>query len=251
MPTTVVTLTGSGTDADGTISGYSWFQISGTSSVITSATMASTKVTGLVQGTYKYQLKVTDNSGLTALDTVQITVNPATGTLLPAVNPGTTINGLNYSFYKSSSGWSVLPVFSNLTPAKVSTTTNFNISLTTRSTTFSFNFTGYIKVPTDGQYTFYTTSDDGSDLFIDNILVVNNDGLHGAVEKSGNIGLKAGLHYISVGYFQQGGGSTLNVSYAGPGVTKQIIPSSALYVVSKGNNVLSQNISFSSNDISS
>ena len=59
-------------------------------------------------------------------------------------------------------------------------------------------------MPADGQYTFYTNSDDGSNLYIDNVLVVNNDGLHGATEQSGTIGLKAGKHAISVGYIQQG-----------------------------------------------
>ena len=87
-------------------------------------------------------------------------------------------------------------------------------------------------MPSDGQYTFYTTSDDGSNLFIDNVPVVNNDGLLSASEKSGTIGLEAGKHIISVGYFQQGGGSILNVSYAGPGVIKQVVPSSALYRIS-------------------
>ena len=130
----------------------------------------------------------------------------------------------------------VLPVFSTLTPVKTGTTTNFDISLANRSITFSFNFTGFINVPSDGQYTFYTTSDDGSNLYIDNVLVVNNDGLHGAIEKSGTIGLKAGKHAISVGYFQQGGGNVLTVSYSGPGVSKQAVPASALYRISTSGN---------------
>ena len=35
-----------------------------------------TSVTGLIQGIYKFELKVTDNSGATARDTMQVTVNP-------------------------------------------------------------------------------------------------------------------------------------------------------------------------------
>ena len=81
----------------------------------------------------------------------------------------------------------------------------------------------------DGQYTFYTSSDDGSNLFIDGVQVVNNDGRHSAQEKSGTIGLKAGFHAISVGYFQQTGSDVLTVSYSGPGVTKQAIPNWALF----------------------
>src|SRR6185436_9534143 len=109
-------------------------------------------VTGMVQGVYKFQLKVTDNAGATDLDTVQVTVNAST--LLPAVNPANTVNGLDYKYSESGSGYSVVPVFSTLTPVKTGTTTNFNISLANRTVAFAFNFTGFITVPSDGQYTF-------------------------------------------------------------------------------------------------
>jgi len=233
LPTSTVNLSGSGTDADGTISVYSWTKISGPSAgTITSAASAATTVSALVQGIYKFQLKVTDNAGASDVDTVQVTVNAATTTnLLPAVNLANVANGINYSYYQSTVGWKYMPIFSTYTPVKTGTTTNFNISLATQSTTFAFYFSGYVNVPSDGTYTFYTNSDDGSYLAIDGVVVVNNDGLHAALEKSGTIGLKAGKHAISVGYFQQGGGSVLSVSYSGPGITKQVVPSSALYIV--------------------
>lgn len=64
------------------------------------------------------------------------------------------------------------------------------------------------------------------------MFVVNKDGLHGAIEKSGTIGLQAGKHAISLGYLQQWGGSVLIANYEGPGISKQVIPASALYRVS-------------------
>ena len=88
LPTNSVSLTGSGTDGDGTIAGYAWTKISGPASgTITNANTASTSVTGLVQGVYQYQLKVTDNDAATGLDTVQITVNAAN--IPPTANAGT------------------------------------------------------------------------------------------------------------------------------------------------------------------
>ena len=88
LPTNTVSLNGSGTDADGTISSYSWTKISGPASgTITNATSAATTVTGLVQGVYQFQLKVTDNNGATAVDTVQVTVNAAN--IPPTANAGT------------------------------------------------------------------------------------------------------------------------------------------------------------------
>ena len=119
--------------------------------------------------------------------------------------------------------------------------TGFDISSAQQNITFAFNFTGFITVPADGQYTFYTNSDDGSNLYIDNVPVVNNDGLHSALEQSGTIGLHAGKHAISVGFFQQGGSSVLDVSYSGPGVVKQSVPPSALYRISPTGNRVALN----------
>jgi hypothetical protein len=79
LPTSSVTVNGNGsTDADGTISSYAWTKISGPATfTITNASNVSTSITGLVQGVYVFRLTVTDNSGATHSDDVQITVNPA------------------------------------------------------------------------------------------------------------------------------------------------------------------------------
>ena len=78
------------------------------------------------------------------------------------------------------------------------------------------------------------------------MLVVNNDGLHGPLEKSGTIGLMAGKHAISVGYFDQTGtNNILSVSYAGPGISKQVFPASSLYRISTADNL----VAFSNSNI--
>jgi hypothetical protein len=154
--------------------------------------------------------------------------------LLPAVNPSNTVSGLNYNYYEASS-YSVVPDFSTITPVKTGSTNNFDISVANRTEQFAINFTGYINVPSDGQYTFYLSSDDGSFLYIDGIQLVGNDGVHALIQQSNSIGLKAGLHAISVGYFNATGDEGLQVSYSGPGIAKQLIPSSALYGLSGGN----------------
>lgn len=76
VTTSTATLSGSGTDADGYVTAYLWTKISGpTGGTITSSTSASTGIASLVSGIYKYQLRVTDDSSATAVDTVQITMN--------------------------------------------------------------------------------------------------------------------------------------------------------------------------------
>jgi len=88
LPTSTVSLSGSGTSSSGTISLYAWTKISGPSSgTITSSSSASTTVSGLTQGVYQFQLTVTDNNGLTGTSNVQITVNAAN--VPPTSNAGT------------------------------------------------------------------------------------------------------------------------------------------------------------------
>ncbi len=78
LPINTVTLTGSGTDADGTIAAYQWAKIAGpTQFTIVSASQAQTAVNNLVQGTYRFELRVTDNLGAFGRDTITIIVNPA------------------------------------------------------------------------------------------------------------------------------------------------------------------------------
>jgi hypothetical protein len=65
---------------------------------------------------------------------------------------------------------------------------------------------GTITLPADGEYVFQTASDDGSMLYIDGQLVVDNDGAHGtAAVASDPVALAAGAHAITVTFFEAGG----------------------------------------------
>ncbi len=147
-------------------------------------------------------------------------------------NPAGTVAGLHYQYYEGS--WNTLPNFSGLTPSKTGTVTHFSLAPRNRSDQFAFRFTGYVQVPANGLYTFYTSSDDGSKLYIGNTLVVNNDGLHAARERSGTIRLRAGKHAITVTFFDNTGAEALAVSYAGPGLSKRAIPATALFRAGSG-----------------
>ena len=88
LPVNITSLAGSGTDQDGTVVNYNWTKLSGPSSYnIVNASSPVTDVSGLVQGVYKFELKVTDNNGAIGLDTVQITVNAAAN-ISPTANAG-------------------------------------------------------------------------------------------------------------------------------------------------------------------
>ena len=63
-----------------------------------------------------------------------------------------------------------------------------------------------MEVPEDGVYTFRLYSDDGSQLTVDGVMVVDNDGMHDARELVGQHAMKKGLHPILVLYFDHNGG---------------------------------------------
>ena len=95
---------------------------------------------------------------------------------------------------------------------------------------FALRFTGNLQVDRPGKYSFFTNSDDGSRLYINGQQVVENDGAHGMREVGGQIDLTAGMHKIVVTYYDNGGQDGLQVSWAGPGIRKQAIPESRLFV---------------------
>lgn len=142
-------------------------------------------------------------------------------------NPANTRRGLDYRYYLGS--WNSLPNFNSLTPSRTGSVSTFSLSPRTRNDDFGFVFAGFVSVPADGPYDFFTNSDEGSRLYIGNTLVVDNDGLHPARERSGRIGLKAGLHAIRVEYFERTGTQALTVSYDGPTFAKTTIPSRVLF----------------------
>lgn len=88
LPTSAVTLTGLGTDADGVILTYAWTKLTGGSATISSPSSSTTAVTGLAAGTYTFRLLVTDELGATDDDTVQVTVNAAPVNQPPTANAG-------------------------------------------------------------------------------------------------------------------------------------------------------------------
>ena len=114
-------------------------------------------------------------------------------------------------------------------PTSSGSVESFVIPQTVRNENFGLKYTGYIKIPDNGLYTFYATSDDGSAVLIDNKLVVNNDGQHAMVENSGNVMLTSGYHKIEILFFQAGGGMGLQVDIKGPHMEKQVIPTDMLF----------------------
>ncbi len=135
--------------------------------------------------------------------------------------------GLEYRYFEGE--WSRLPDFHVMIPKLKGVVKGFDLSPRLRDDFFGFEFTGFIAIAKPGSYTFFTTSDDGSQLFINGVRVVNNDGMHSKREASGSIFLPAGLHAIRVIYFDHTRAEFLSVSYQGPGLPKGPIPPGVLF----------------------
>jgi len=138
--------------------------------------------------------------------------------------------GLKVDFYAPNPSNVARETLQAMTPSNTGVATTIVMDqpvLKTRDA-FALMFTGHIVIEKPGEYTFDLASDDGSRFYINGELLIDNDGLHGIVEKSGTVRLTAGLHPIIATYFDNGGGDGLTVSWSGPGIQKEQIPANVL-----------------------
>ena len=135
--------------------------------------------------------------------------------------------GLRYEYFEEH----ILFVneLDNFKPKKTDITTCFSIDERENDGLFCFIYDGYIKIPRDGVYTFFLSTNDGGVLYLDEKRFIDMDGPRTASPMSRTIRLKAGVYKIGEKYFQMGGGYSNNVSWKGPGIKKEIIPPEVLF----------------------
>lgn len=96
---------------------------------------------------------------------------------------------------------------------------------------FGYIFKGVIDVPEEGIYVFATKTDDGSVLYIDDELVVDNDGSHAAITATGRIPLTKGPHTYKFLYLEDYEGESLEWFWQLPSGKELVkIPAGNLYV---------------------
>ena len=128
---------------------------------------------------------------------------------------GTTVvipSGLRGQVYHIGHNTKKLPDFRKRKPVGTIYTSSLDVppqdfqqgfpGVTKRFEWFAIDYTGRFWIDDPGMYTFSLLSDDGSKLYIDDELVVDNDGLHPPEEKQGSLELAGGIHRIRVSYFQ-------------------------------------------------
>lgn len=147
--------------------------------------------------------------------------------LKPAIEVESVRRGLRFNYFRGN--FKDMAGMLSSTPVKRGTSETITLSLAEDEDGFGLEFTGVIRILTPGLYRFYTHSDDGSRLFIGDSLVVDNDGSHSAQKAQGTVALAAGLHPFRLLYFEDHGGQSLEVGYAGPGIREQPLPDAHLF----------------------
>ena len=119
------------------------------------------------------------------------------------------LRGLVYHIHRYSTH---LPDFKKLKPSGAIYTASLDIppqdfkqgfpGVTKRTEWFAIDYRGRFWIETPGTYTFSLLSDDGSKLYIDDQLEIDNDDLHPPFEKRADVDLTGGVHSIRVSYFQ-------------------------------------------------
>lgn len=163
--------------------------------------------------------------GLISSDVVEIAVRAYAlmkSTNIRAANPG-----LRYTYYEADE--LSIKKMEQLQPVKSGIANAVDTKNKGRIEKYGFVFEGYINLSKTALCDFYLSSDDGSMLYIDDELIINNDGNHGMTEKSDKAYLQAGFHKIKVVYFDSGGGNDLQLKYSIKGGEKEPVPVSMLF----------------------
>ena len=171
--------------------------------------------------------------GVTPTPTPTSTPTPSliptpTSTPSPTPSPNPSANGLAAIYFDNKD-------FTGASISRIDPTINFNWGSGSPDSsidgnTFSTRWTGKILPQFSEAYTFYTTTDDGVRLFVNNQLIVDNWVNQSVTEKSGTIGLLAGQKYdIKMEYFENKGRAVAELRFSSPSVPKQIIPTSSLF----------------------
>ena len=136
-----------------------------------------------------------------------------------------------------------MPPFEHLTPVYTFITGNLDVSprnytegfptakMESVVDNFAIRFRGKLAIETPGTYTFALNSDDGSKLYINQNLVIDNDGIHTPRYVQGSLKLAAGMHHIEIHYFQgQPYQIALQWFYQPPDGQEQIVPPEMIYL---------------------
>lgn len=172
-------------------------------------------------GTYNIYVAIRDQGGQTVISTVTVTVS----SLLTDTG-----NGLSGQYYDNID-------FTGLFQTRTDATINFNYGngapiAGMGADTFSIRWTGFVLPRFTETYTFYTTTDDGVRLWVNNLAtpIINQFVDQGPTTWTGTVTLNAGtLYQIRMDYYENGGGAVAKLEWSSPSQAREVVPQGRLY----------------------
>jgi len=155
--------------------------------------------------------------------------------VLGLVGVGSGAEGLLGQYYHTSGGGPPADPWETLVMERLDPTVNFNWGdnspdPSVEADNFAVRWTGEVEVPGSGSYTFYTQTDDGVRLWVNNELIIDN-WAEGNTSDNGGIELTGNRRYdIKLEIYENGGGARGELYWSGPGFARKVIPSRNLWV---------------------
>lgn len=129
--------------------------------------------------------------------------------------------GLKYSYYEGV--WDSVPDFTKLSPKKSGVAESLDLKFALKKDSFGVQFEGYLHITKKDMYHLWVVSDDGSKVYFNNKLLLNNDGLHAADNPVVKLlPLNPGYYPIRIDYFERTGGESVSLGYITG--TRKIVP---------------------------
>jgi hexosaminidase len=147
---------------------------------------------------------------------------PINAVVIDQVSPG-----VNYSYFEGS--FASVQDLAHATAVRSEIQNSFELPSGHAADNFGVVYSGFIKIPATGVYTFYMTSDDGSELLIGGTSFLLNDGFHGETTVVKQVALQEGFHAVTIHYFEGTGGEMFELDCSGAGMPRGPIPPQMLF----------------------
>ncbi len=148
---------------------------------------------------------------------------------LPATELSEVENGVNYTYFEGPEEENCAAILVEKNKKGEGVMEDIDITKAPAEDHFGYIFDTYLLAEETSPFYFCLASDDGALLYIDDKLILDNDGSHSLEVKRTTISLAKGYHHMVVKYFEDYSGQELDITYASKGKEAQKIPANLLF----------------------
>jgi arylsulfatase A-like enzyme len=154
---------------------------------------------------------------------------PYDNEFVPAIPVDSPVQGVDWSACADAFPW--VPDMMEVGPLVRGIASSPALSVLPRANDVAIRFGGFLRIPADGDYTFYLSADSGALMRIHDAIVIDADfGYARGSEAAGVIKLRAGYHPFRLDYARGSiGAPSLQIAWSGPGISKQAIPTTTFF----------------------